>query len=136
MKTSAFLVCLVTVCTFCFPEIRADRARETASIRAADTKARLRAIQTSSVEYRPTAGEGPSVWLVSVAHLGTPEYYAAIQRRLDAKTVMLFEGVGFEDRMKNEAFGEGGAGALSGVERAEGVDDDSHRTGAGDVRVP
>ena len=35
-----------------------------------------------------------------------------------------------------EAFGEGGAGALSGAEWAERVDDGAGRAGAGDVRVP
>ena len=36
----------------------------------ADGKARL---QTASIEYKPTRGVGPSIWLVGVAHLGTKE---------------------------------------------------------------
>jgi hypothetical protein len=51
------------------------------------------AAQTLSAEYKPVSGNGPSIWLVGVAHIGTPEYYQTIQKRLDRQTVVLFEGV-------------------------------------------
>ncbi len=54
------------------------------------------ALQTLSAEFKPAGGAGPSVWLIGVAHLGTPEYYAALQKRLDAQSAVLFEGVGGE----------------------------------------
>ncbi|MEQ1860318.1 MAG: hypothetical protein ABMA13_10310 [Chthoniobacteraceae bacterium] len=50
-------------------------------------------LETLSAEYKPAGGAGPSVWLIGVSHLGTPEYYAAIQKRLDAQTAVLFEGI-------------------------------------------
>ncbi|HEX8297203.1 MAG TPA: hypothetical protein VF593_12945 [Chthoniobacteraceae bacterium] len=56
-----------------------------------------RGLQTVSTEYRPANGAGPSVWLVGVAHLGTKEYYAAIQQRLDRQSVVLYEGIGLQD---------------------------------------
>ncbi len=92
---------ILAACALCLPlAARADRASETLFLRSTETDAKLSAIQTSSVEYRPAAGDGPAVWLVAVAHLGTPEYFRAIQQRLDAQTVVLFEGVGFDEAMK------------------------------------
>ena len=102
MKSPAFLLRLLAA-TFAiwFPAaVRADRTPETLFLRATETAEKLSAIQTASVEYRPVTGHGPAVWLVSVAHLGTPEYFAAIQQRLDAKSIVLFEGVGLEDQMQ------------------------------------
>jgi len=32
----------------------------------------INSLQTLSAEYRPAAGTGPSIWLIGVAHLGTP----------------------------------------------------------------
>ena len=93
---------LIATFVLCLPlaSLADDRAAETVFLRSTETEAKLSAIQTSSVEYRPAKGDGPSVWLIAVAHLGTPEYYRAIQQRLDAKTVVLFEGVGFDEAMK------------------------------------
>ena len=116
MKSPAFLLRLTfAICAICFPSlIRADRAPETVFLRSVETEEKLSAIQTSSVEYRPATGKGPSVWLISVAHLGTPEYYAAIQKRLDAKTVVLFEGVGLEEQMRA---GPGAATHEGGIQK-------------------
>ncbi len=116
MKSPAFLLQLTfAISAICSPSLaRADRAPETVFLRSSETEEKLSAIQTSSVEYRPAAGKGPSVWLISVAHLGTPEYYAAIQKRLDAKTVVLFEGVGLEDQMRA---GPGSATHEAGIQK-------------------
>ena len=46
------------------------------------------------------SGTGPSILLVGVSHLGTPEYYATLQKRLDACSVVLFEGVGLGEALK------------------------------------
>jgi hypothetical protein len=51
---------------------------------------------------------------VSVAHLGTPEYYQAIQKRLDAMTVVLFEGVGLAEQVKQ---GPGNMDRDSGIQK-------------------
>ena len=63
-------------------------------IRTEQGKDGKNALQTLSAEYVPENGTGPHVWLVGVAHLGTKEYYTALQKRLDAQTTVLFEGVG------------------------------------------
>ena len=104
MKPTTVLIRLfATTCALCLSQnVRADRAAEPLFLRSTETDAKLSAIQTSSVEYRPVEGDGAHVWLVAVAHLGTPEYYRAIQQRLDVQTVVLFEGVGYEKRMKRE----------------------------------
>lgn len=64
-------------------------------------------LQTLSAEYKPAGGAGPSVWLIGVAHLGTRDYYTALQKRLDAQSSVLFEGVGGE-KMTSGAKAEAG----------------------------
>lgn len=64
-------------------------------------------LQTLSAEYKTANGTGPSVWLIGVAHLGTKEYYTEIQKRLDAQSSVLFEGVGGE-KMTTGAKAESG----------------------------
>ncbi len=41
----------------------------------------------------PVRGAGPDLWLVAVTHIGTSNYYRAIQEFLDARTVVLFEAI-------------------------------------------
>jgi hypothetical protein len=65
-------------------------------IRTQTTPEQISGLQTLSQEFLPSNGAGPVIWLVGVAHLGTPEYYGGLQRRLDAQTSVLFEGVGGE----------------------------------------
>jgi hypothetical protein len=64
-------------------------------------------LQTLSAEYKPADGKGPDVWLIGVAHLGTREYYDKIQKRLDAQSAVLYEGVG-GDKLKEGAKSEAG----------------------------
>lgn len=75
-------------------------------VRSTELPEKLSAIQTRTAEYRPTNGAGPSIVLVGAAHLGTAEYYAALQQKLDACSVVLFEGVGVGEALKR------GPGAL------------------------
>jgi hypothetical protein len=63
-----------------------------AFIRSQDQE-KVASMQTLSEELKPADGRGPAIWLVGVAHIGTPEYYAALQRRLDTQSVVLFEGI-------------------------------------------
>lgn len=77
------------------PALLAEAPKTTLSfLRTQHTEGAPSTLQTLSAEYRPASGAGPSVWLIGVAHLGTPEYYAALQKRLDAQSSVLFEGVG------------------------------------------
>ena len=116
MKSPAFLFRLfaATLALFSPQAVHADRAPAITFLRSTETEEKLSAIQTSSVEYQPAKGRGPSVWLVSVSHLGTPEYYAAIQKRLDAQSVVLFEGVGLDDQMRA---GPGAATHEAGIQK-------------------
>lgn len=81
------------------PLLRAEAPKTTAAsalsfIRTQSPPDGINSLQTLSAEYRPASGVGPSIWLIGVAHLGTPEYYGGLQKRLDAQTRVLFEGVG------------------------------------------
>ncbi|MGC3988893.1 MAG: hypothetical protein QM796_04255 [Chthoniobacteraceae bacterium] len=71
----------------------------------------LSVLQTRTVAYQRSGG-GPTILLVGVAHLGTPDYYATLQKRLDAQTVVLFEGV----HEKNMKMGKGQATIEGGVQ--------------------
>ena len=103
MKNFRFLSRLAILAS-AVPFLSAARAEQTTAapvfLRSAETDAKLSAIQTGTIEFRPVEGVGPSVWLVGVAHLGTPEYYQAIQKRLEPMTVVLFEGVGLAEEIK------------------------------------
>jgi hypothetical protein len=50
-------------------------------------------LQIALRKFLPSQGPGPAVWLVAVMHVGEPSYYQALQRFLDAQTVVLYEGV-------------------------------------------
>ena len=44
-------------------------------------------------QFVPTHGKGPAIWLMGVSHIGDSNYYALLQRQLDAQTLVLFEGI-------------------------------------------
>jgi len=50
-------------------------------------------LQIALREFRPAKRSGPAIWLVAVSHIGDTNYYAAVQRHLDARALVLFEGV-------------------------------------------
>jgi hypothetical protein len=41
----------------------------------------------------PTDGAGPELWLAAVTHLGTRDYYAELQRFLEARSLVFYEAV-------------------------------------------
>lgn len=61
---------------------------------------KVASMQTLSEEFKPAGGQGPSIWLIGVAHIGTPEYYTALQKRLDAQSTVLYEGID-EEKLKD-----------------------------------
>ncbi len=50
-------------------------------------------LQIAARKFLPARQRGPAIWLVGTSHVGEVEYYHAIQKLLDAQTVVLFEGV-------------------------------------------
>lgn len=63
-------------------------------IRRAAPEARSVALEVVVRTFEPIEGDGPPIALVSAVHVGSAEYYAALQRFLDSQDVVLFEGVG------------------------------------------
>jgi hypothetical protein len=92
-----------------------------AFLRTTDLADETRGLQTVSTEYRPANGSGPSVWLVGVAHLGTAEYFHAIQERLDRQTVVLYEGIGLRDVKKGPGVATDRAGIQTALATALGL---------------
>ncbi len=50
-------------------------------------------LQISVRKFVPVGRRGPAVWLAGTSHVGEPEYYRALQKQLDARTVVLYEGI-------------------------------------------
>lgn len=51
-------------------------------------------LQIAWRRFTPTKGRGPNVWLAGASHVGESNYFAHLQRLLDAQSLVLFEGVG------------------------------------------
>ena len=64
-------------------------------------------------ELIPESDDQATIALVGVAHFGTSNYYATIQKELDTFDLVLFEGVGFDEaeRLKKERIIEDGVTA-------------------------
>lgn len=50
-------------------------------------------LQIAARRFVPSRRRGPVLWLVGTSHVGELEYYHALQKLLDAQTVVLYEGV-------------------------------------------
>lgn len=48
--------------------------------------------------FVPVKGRGPVVWLSGASHVGESNYFAALQKHLDAQGTVLFEGVGAKSK--------------------------------------
>lgn len=106
------------------PHVFAEAATAPAKLgflRSADAEGGMRALQTATIEYRPTRGSGPNILLVGVAHLGTKDYYEALQKRLDAATVVLYEGVGLKDMKLAPGTVDSSAGIQGSLANALGL---------------
>ena len=51
-------------------------------------------LQIAVRKFNPARGSGPDIWLVGASHIGDSNYFATLQKRLDAQPLVLFEGVG------------------------------------------
>ncbi len=62
-------------------------------VRIANTDSNLVQLQIAVRKFLPARHKGPTIWLEGVSHIGESNYYAALQRHLDAQSLVLFEGV-------------------------------------------
>jgi hypothetical protein len=91
-------------------------------VRSLERADKSTACETLCAEYLPASGTGPAVWLIGVAHLGSPGYYREIQQRLDGHNVVLYEGVGLGEAVKQGPIaGTRDAGVQAGLARALGL---------------
>jgi hypothetical protein len=56
------------------------------------------ALQIAVRRFAPAKGRGPVIWLSGASHIGESNYFALLQRHLDAQALVLFEGVGAKDK--------------------------------------
>lgn len=50
-------------------------------------------LQVAVRKLVPTNGVGPVIWLTGASHIGETNYYAQLQKHLDAQALVLFEGI-------------------------------------------
>jgi hypothetical protein len=60
-------------------------------------------LEIAARRFTPHRGHGPALWLTGASHLGDAAYYRALQQHLDARTLVLFEGVGGADAKRGPA---------------------------------
>jgi hypothetical protein len=58
------------------------------------------ALQIALRRFTPRTGRGPVIWLAGASHVGDSNYYARLQKMLDAQPLVLFEGVGARSKTK------------------------------------
>src|SRR6266850_7237529 len=63
-------------------------------VRASNAESNVLELQIAARRFVPIRGKGPAVWLTGVSHIGSSNYFAKLQRHLNAQTLVLFEGVG------------------------------------------
>lgn len=120
MKTFRLLFAVVALGVAPFAEAQTKPAA-ISFLRTVDAAGKTRALQTASVEYQRAKGAGPGVWLIGVAHLGSAEYFQAIQQRLDRQTVVLYEGVGVTDLKRGPGAATESAGLQAKLASALGL---------------
>jgi len=50
-------------------------------------------LQIAARRFVPARGKGPAIWLTGVSHIGESNYFARLQKHLEAQTLVLFEGI-------------------------------------------
>ncbi|HYG35029.1 MAG TPA: hypothetical protein VEC99_09610 [Clostridia bacterium] len=63
-------------------------------VRVSNSNSNLIQLQIAVRKFTPARRSGPVIWLAGVSHIGETNYYAALQKQLDAQTLVLFEGIG------------------------------------------
>ena len=69
-------------------------------MRVAKPDANTISLQIALRRFVPEKGSGPEVWLSGASHLGDSNYFAKLQKHLDAQPLVLFEGVGGKSKKK------------------------------------
>ena len=69
-------------------------------MRVANPDANTVSLQIALRRFGPEKGSGPEVWLSGASHVGDSNYFATLQKHLDAQPLVLFEGVGGKSKKK------------------------------------
>src|SRR5688572_14490036 len=62
-------------------------------LRVARPTTNLTELQVAVRQFVPRGGTQPVIWLAGVSHVGESNYYARLQKLLDAQELVLYEGV-------------------------------------------
>jgi hypothetical protein len=92
-----------------------------AYVRASNSDSNLLELQIAARRFVPVRGKGPTVWLTGVSHIGSSNYFAELQRHLNAQTIVLFEGVGehsqdFKNMKSDDAKNNAAPKAVGGMQ--------------------
>jgi hypothetical protein len=83
---------LAPVCQQAFCQA-ADTGAPHAYTRVANPDTNTVQLQIALRKFVPAQNSGPAIWLAGVMHVGESSYYQALQRFLDAQTLVLYEGI-------------------------------------------
>jgi hypothetical protein len=90
-------------------------------VRATNSESNVLELQIAARRFVPVHGKGPTVWLTGVSHIGSTNYFAELQRHLDAQTLVLFEGVGEHSQDFAQKKSSGVVGSTNAAVKAGGV---------------
>lgn len=83
-------------------------------------------LQIAIRKFVPEHRRGPAIWLVGASHIGEPAYYRTLQSYLNARNIVLYEGINTESHKRHVHFENStNASPLSPIEgegRGEGQD--------------
>ncbi len=96
---------------------RADPVEPYVRVSTADSN--IIRLQIAVRQFVPLRGRGPCVWLAGVSHIGDSNYYAVLQRQLDAQSLVLFEGISADAGGQRAPEGGGPAGSTANPSRSD-----------------
>ena len=92
-----FLGCKASSAAPAATNLSATAARDSSAtepyVRISGSDSNLVQLQVAARAFLPTNGPGPVIWLTAVSHIGDSNYYAALQKQLAQRTLVLYEGV-------------------------------------------
>jgi hypothetical protein len=95
-------------------------------VRIANVDSNIIQLQIAVRQFLPARRGEPVVWLTGVSHIGESNYYVAMQKHLDAQTLVLYEGVGAAEQ-DNSANDSGNNGTMGKVESASAAEQNQSR---------
>lgn len=93
------LPAILLICLFTLPDPLAATEKALPYLRAVEGQDGV-ALQTCIRRLLPESGTGPVIILAATSHVGSANYYAALQNHINQQPLVLFEGAGVPDFLR------------------------------------